>query len=134
MQNDVLILPQQPYLFRASLAQLLSYPALQPLPEAPLRHALVALGLAAWTERLHEVADWGRVLSGGEQQRLSLLRAMLQQPALLILDEATNQLDEPSAQACLFVLRQTLPTTTVIAVTHQPVLDSLFDEVIQLSR
>lgn len=133
-QADVLILPQQPYLFRASLAQLLSYPALQPWPEAPLRQALVALGLAAWTERLHEVADWGRVLSGGEQQRVSLLRAMLQQPALLILDEATNQLDDASAQACLRALRDALPGSTVLAVTHQPVLHTLFDEEIKLVR
>jgi putative ATP-binding cassette transporter len=92
------------------------------------------MGLAAWTERLHEVADWGRVLSGGEQQRVSLLRAMLQRPAVLILDEATNQLDEPSAHACLRTLRQVLPDTTVIAVTHQPVLHDLFNDVIQLSR
>ncbi|BBF87240.1 SbmA protein [Aquitalea magnusonii] len=131
---QVLILPQQPYLFHASLAQLLSYPALQPWPEQQLRDGLVAMGLAAWTERLHEVADWGRVLSGGEQQRVSLLRAMLQRPAVLILDEATNQLDEPSAHACLRTLRQVLPDTTVIAVTHQPVLHDLFNDVIQLSR
>lgn len=133
-QTDVLILPQQPYLFRASLAQLLSYPALQPWPEAQLRHGLVALGLAAWTERLHEVADWDRVLSGGEQQRVSLVRAMLQQPALLILDEATNQLDDASAQACLHALRHALPDSTVLAVTHQPVLHGLFDDVIKLAR
>jgi putative ATP-binding cassette transporter len=130
----VLILPQQPYLFRASLAQLLSYPALQPWPEAPLRQALVALGLAAWADRLHEVADWGRVLSGGEQQRVSLVRALLQQPAVLILDEATNQLDDASAQACLRALRHALPDSTVLAVTHQPVLHGLFDDVIKLAR
>lgn len=132
--QQVLILPQQPYLFRTSLAQLLSYPALQQWPEPQLRAGLVAMGLAAWTERLHEVADWGRVLSGGEQQRVSLLRAMLQQPAVLILDEATNQLDETSAHACLRTLRLALPDTTVIAVTHQPVLHDLFNDVIQLSR
>lgn len=134
LQHDVLILPQQPYLFRSSLAQLLSYPALQPYPEPALRDGLAAVGLAALAGRLHEVADWGRVLSGGEQQRVSLLRAMLQQPSLLILDEATNQLDEASALHCLRALRQALPDSTVLAVTHQPVLHVLFDEVVALAR
>lgn len=59
---------------------------------------------------------------------------LLQQPSILILDVASNQLDELSAQACLYALRQAVSETAVIAVTQQPVLHGWFDEVIQHSR
>ena len=69
---------------------------------------------------LDRVQDWGRALSGGETQRVSVARALLAKPRVLFLDEPTGQLDRESAEAMLLVLREALPGSLFFVVTHQP--------------
>jgi putative ATP-binding cassette transporter len=69
-----------------------------------------------------EVAAWGKRLSGGEQQRLALARALLIKPDWLFLDEATASLD-PASEAHLYeLLIEALPGTTLVSVAHHPEL------------
>lgn len=123
-----LLLPQKPYLPSLPLRELLAYPSPDTPDDRRLTEALNAVGLAELVERLNDQAEWPRELSGGEQQRIGLARALLYKPDTLYLDEATNQLDDSSAQALLGMLRQRLPGCTVIGVSHQTVLAPLFDE------
>ena len=59
-------------------------------------------------------------LSGGEQQRLALARALLAKPDWIFLDEATASLD-PEAEADLYhVLKQRLPNATLVSIAHRP--------------
>ena len=51
--------------------------------------------------RLDEVSNWNAMLSGGEQQRLGIARAMLYKPDFIFFDEATSAMDEPSEQETL---------------------------------
>ncbi|PLK47011.1 ABC transporter ATP-binding protein/permease [Uliginosibacterium sp. TH139] len=129
-----LFLPQHPYLATASLADILSYPAVHPLPEAAMQQALVLSGLGALQTRLAEEAEWSRVLSGGEQQRLSIARVLLQRPDCVFMDEATSQLDESAAVALHEMLRRELPGMTLVSVSHQSRLANLFDHAIQLEQ
>ncbi|MDO6385402.1 ABC transporter ATP-binding protein/permease [Uliginosibacterium sp. 31-12] len=129
-----LFLPQHPYLATASLADILSYPAVHPLPEAAMQQALVLSGLGALQTRLAEEAEWSRVLSGGEQQRLSIARVLLQRPDCVFMDEATSQLDESAAVALHEMLRRELPGMTLVSVSHQSRLANLFDHAIQLGQ
>ena len=66
------------------------------------------------------VGDRGARFSGGERQRFALARALLRQPALLILDEPTSSLDARNAQIILEGIEALKGRLTMILVTHQP--------------
>jgi lipoprotein-releasing system ATP-binding protein len=96
----------------------------RPRAEALLRR--VGLG-----ERL---AHTPGMLSGGEQQRVAVARALVMQPAVLLADEPTGDLDEQSADSLHALLRemhQAFGLTSVIA-THNPRLAAACDRVLRL--
>jgi ATP-binding cassette, subfamily B, bacterial CvaB/MchF/RaxB len=78
------------------------------------------------------VGDMGSALSGGQQQRLLLARALYQQPSMLILDEATGNLDIPTEQKIAEMLSK-LRITRVFAA-HRPETIAIADRVISLGR
>ena len=81
---------------------------------------LVQLGHLA--NRLDETADWSRILSLGEQQRLAFGRLLLAKPQAAFLDEATSAMDEGLEDAMYRLLRQELPDTVVVSVGHRSTL------------
>jgi len=80
---------------------------------------LKAVGLGAFHDQLDENAYWADKLSGGEQQRLSIARALLQKPQWLFLDEATAALDEGSEAALYRLLIGRLPGTAIVSIGHR---------------
>ncbi|EFV94622.1 ABC transporter, ATP-binding protein [Lautropia mirabilis ATCC 51599] len=122
----VLFVPQRPYLPQDSLRAVLCYPQWGHGDDDRLKAALAQVGLARLQDSLDQVQNWGRVLSGGEQQRISLARVLLVRPQALFLDEATGQLDPQSAAAMVRLLQQALPGALCVAISHQPEVKALF--------
>jgi putative ATP-binding cassette transporter len=119
----VLFLPQKPYIPIATLREAVAYPAdAAAFDDASLREALVAVGLDAHLGRLDERQNWSMTLSGGEQQKLALARALLHRPDFLFLDEATAAMDEASERRLYCLLAERLPHASVVSIAHNPEL------------
>jgi len=119
--SSIAVMPQQAYLPLGGLRAALAYPLdADDVPDRDFHAALAAVGL----ERLWGMDDaiWEearRGLSGGERQRLVLARLILQQPQWAFLDEATSALDSDSEASLLRRLRDMLPKTTLVIVSHR---------------
>lgn len=131
----LMLLPQRPYLPIGSLRSAVAYPEGEGnYSDAELVAALTAVGLPRLAERLDEEAVWAQRLSGGEQQRVAMARALLLKPDWLFLDEATSALDEPSEQALYGVLKDKLPGTTIVSIGHRSTLNPIHARHIKLER
>jgi putative ATP-binding cassette transporter len=118
--ESVLVLPQRPYLPLGTLRGALAYPGPETVfPAQVIEEVVEAVGLGDFSDRLDETAYWADKLSGGEQQRLSIARALLQKPQWLFLDEATSALDETAEAELYRLLLERLPKTAIISIGHR---------------
>jgi ATP-binding cassette subfamily C protein len=122
-RQSVALVPQDPFLFHDTIEANLRWARPEATEEAlwrALRMANAAefvrrepLGLSAL------VGDRGLRLSGGERQRLALARALLREPDLLILDEATSSLDSENERAIREALSTVRGRTTILLIAHR---------------
>ena len=120
-RGSLLFLPQKPYFPLGSLKRSVVYPGDETkYDDETVRAALEAMELPHLAGRLDEAENWAQILSGGEQQRLALARALIAKPDWLFLDEATSALDAQQAARIHATLRRLLPKTTFIAISHNP--------------
>jgi ATP-binding cassette subfamily B protein len=126
LRDQVMLVDQSPFLFNASIAENISY-AKPGASRAEIEAAGSAAGLAELIGRLPQGYDTaagerGLALSVGERQRISLARAMLRRPRVLILDEPTSALDGEMEMQIAASLSEHLRGGTVIVITHRPAL------------
>lgn len=123
LRRKIGMVPQDPFLFRGSVFANIAYGNADAEPERILAAArrsdahdfIMRLPFAYETQ----LGDDGAGLSGGERQRLSLARALLGDPEILILDEATASIDAESERAICSSLRRGGAAQTVIVIAHR---------------
>ena len=120
---SIMVLPQKPYLPIGTLLAAISYPHdVGFYDEAPIQSALEDVGLGHLAGALHVDDNWSQRLSGGEQQRLAIARAILAAPTWLLLDEATAAMDLDLERRIYETLASRLPGTTILSIAHRTTL------------
>ena len=124
----LLFLPQRPYLPIGTLKHAACYPAdAAGITDDDTRAALSAVGLAPLAGDLAREENWAQLLSGGEQQRLAIARALLNKPDWLFMDEPTAALPDDAQAALYALLKEKLPAATVISIGHRDGLARFHD-------
>lgn len=130
----IMLIGQGVTLFNRSLAENLFYPEASGDVERAMELVEeIGLGSAiASREQLFALkpGDLTGKVSGGELQKVQIVRAILYQPDVLLCDEITSGLDVKSVEAFYGMLRRYLPGTTVVGVVHRKGELEFFDEVV----
>jgi ATP-binding cassette subfamily B protein len=123
LHRHMALVLQDPFLFRATIAENVAYGrpeasrlAIMNAARAANAHDFIARRPGAYDTRLGE---HGAGLSGGERQRISIARALLCDPKVLILDEATSSVDTESEQEIQKALASLCKGRTTIAIAHR---------------
>ncbi len=123
LRRRVLVVPQEGYLFDGTIADNIRI-ASPGVGDDEVRSALERIGIweriESLPDGLHtEVQERGSRLSAGERQLVSLARAALVDPAVLVLDEATSSLDPGTERIVEAALEELMSGRTVIAIAHR---------------
>ncbi|WXL26832.1 ABC transporter ATP-binding protein [Ectopseudomonas mendocina] len=124
LRRSIAVVSQETVLFRGTLAENLAYSAPTATREELQRVAHLAR-LDDLIERLplgldSPIGERGQQLSGGQKQRIAIARALLQDPRILVLDEATSAVDEATEQEVIAAIDQLFAGRTRILISHRP--------------
>ena len=78
--------------------------------------------------------DFGNKFSGGEKQKILIIRTLINRPHIILFDEITSSLDSNSTKVFYEMLNTRLSSSTVLFVSHDDVVDSAFDRVLEIDE
>ncbi|HTZ87101.1 MAG TPA: ATP-binding cassette domain-containing protein, partial [Solirubrobacteraceae bacterium] len=138
LRQAVAVVSDDPFLFSASVAENIAYGR----PDAGLSEIEAAARRAQAYEfvaRLPQgfetrVGERGLSLSGGQRQRIAIARALLADPRVLILDDATSSVDASTEQSIKLALDEAMAGRTTFVIAHRLSTISLADEIVVLDH
>ncbi|MGH7149583.1 MAG: ATP-binding cassette domain-containing protein, partial [Planctomycetota bacterium] len=136
LRGAVAVLSQETFLFRATIEENVRYAKSEASAEE-VRAAVEGAGLDELCARLPEglrtrVGEGGVALTEGERSRVGIARALLQEPAVVVLDEPTAHLDESAEARLLPALSRLMKGRTTVLISHRSSLVTLADRVVLL--
>ncbi len=123
LRKNIAVVPQEVILFGGTIMENIQYGRLG-ASEADVREAARKANALNFIESFPEgfktiVGERGVKLSGGQRQRIAIARAILKDPAILVLDEATSSLDAESEQLVQSALDELMQNRTTIIIAHR---------------
>jgi ATP-binding cassette subfamily B protein len=141
LRSAVAVVSDDPFLFSTSVAENIAYArgggtlvSIEEIEEAARRaqaHDFV-LGLPEGYET--QIGERGLSLSGGQRQRLAIARALLANPRVLILDDATSSVDASTEQSIKLALAEAMAGRTTFVIAHRLSTIALADEIVVLDH
>ena len=118
-------MPQRPYVPLGTLRRAVTYPlSPEAVDDEVVRQSIEDVGLAHFLDQLDADEPWDQVLSGGEKQRLGFARMLIQNPTMIVMDEATAALDPASQDRLMRLVLERLPEATLVSVAHRVELEA----------
>ncbi len=138
LRRCIAIVPQETYLFSGSVADNIRY-GRPTASDAEVRAAAEDANALGFIEELPngfatEVGERGVRLSGGQRQRIAIARALIKDPAVLILDEATSSLDSESEAQVQAALARLMRGRTTLVIAHRLATVQSADAIVVLDR
>ena len=138
LRGAVAIVFEETFLFQASIYENIAF-ADPAAPEEAVRRAAALSGADEFISELSDgyntlVGERGLSLSGGQRQRLSIARAILADPRVLILDDATSAVDPTKEHEIRDALGEAMASRTTIVIAHRPATIALADRVVLLDE
>jgi len=123
LRDQIAMVPQDTILFNLSVRDNIAF-GKKEFTDAEVVQAAKGAYAHEFIERLPQgydtvIGEAGATLSGGQRQRLAIARALIKNPAILILDEATSNLDSESEQAIQKALAQFVQGRTTLVIAHR---------------
>jgi ATP-binding cassette subfamily B protein len=136
LRGAVAVVSDDPFLFSASVAENIAYAR----PEAPIEEIEVAARRAQahdFVSRLPQgyetqIGERGLTVSGGQRQRIAIARALLANPRVLVLDDATSSVDASTEQSIKLALAEAMTGRTTFVIAHRLSTIALADEIVVL--
>ncbi len=138
LRSQIAVVNDDPFLFSASVRDNIAY-ARPDASDADVLAAAERAQAADFIERLPDgfstmVGERGLTLSGGQRQRLAIARALLADPRILILDDATSSVDASTEQQIKAALREVMAGRTTFVIAHRLSTIALAEEIVLLEN
>jgi ATP-binding cassette subfamily B protein len=136
LRRAIAVVSDDPFLFSATVHENIAYGRPDATREEVVHAAEVAqaAGFIAELPQGYEtrVGERGLTLSGGQRQRIAIARAVLADPRILVLDDATSSVDASTEQEIKLALREVMADRTTLVIAHRLSTIALADEIVVL--
>jgi ABC-type multidrug transport system fused ATPase/permease subunit len=138
LRREIAVVDDDPFLFSDTVAGNIAYGRPDASPD-DIRRAAERAQAAGFIEALPDgydtrVGERGLTLSGGQRQRIAIARALLADPRILILDDATSSVDATTEREIKAALREAMEGRTTFVIAHRLSTISLADDIVVLEQ
>lgn len=124
--EPLFFMPPRPFLPNGKLRSAICYPSSsKDFAQDELEYALNLTGLSELIPQLDDIGDWEKSLEREQQQRLGMVRVLLQKPKWIMMQEAFDSLDPEGEVDMIKILNRKLPDSALLTITKQPTIQAM---------